>query len=131
MYKHNKFSPSWVDEYKNGDSTKVIAKRAGVSSATVWRHLKRLGVLKTISEKKVGANNPMWVGDKVGYHALHAWVHRNKPKPSSCEMCRKELPLEAANISQEYKRDIDDWRWLCRRCHMISDGRMNNLKQYA
>ncbi len=22
-----------------------------------------------------------------------------------------------------------DWQWLCRRCHMIADNRMNNLLQ--
>lgn len=38
--------------------------------------------------------------------------------------------LDIANVSQRYLRDISDWRWLCRRCHMISDGRVNNLLQF-
>lgn len=78
----------------------------------------------------MGILNPQWANN-VSYRALHQWVRRNKPMANSCENCGAKKPLEAANISGEYKRDISDFEWLCRPCHMQKDGRINNLKQYV
>jgi hypothetical protein len=30
----------------------------------------------------------------------------------------------------EYKREINDFKWLCRRCHMKDDGRIKNFMKY-
>lgn len=70
--------------------------------------------------------NPAWKGDNVGYSALHAWVARKKTKPKYCESCQTEPPYDLSNISGEYKRDLSDWEWLCRRCHMKKEGRVPN-----
>ena len=75
---------------------------------------------------KIGVNNSMWNED-VGYYALHNWVNRNLKKPDKCQCCGKKKPLDAANISNEYKRELTDWEFLCRSCHMKKDGRINNL----
>lgn len=75
--------------------------------------------------------NPRWTNnpsDKMD--ALHLWARRRKPKPKECEMCKIHPPVDLANISQEYKKDIDDFMWLCRACHIRQDGRIKNLKQY-
>lgn len=69
-------------------------------------------------------NNPNWKGTHVSYVALHAWVRRHKPKTDLCENCDKRKPLELANISGTYERDVNDYEWLCRRCHMEKDGRL-------
>ncbi len=82
---------------------------------------------KSISENHLNEKNPMWKGNKVQYNALHGWVRRRKPKPKLCEECKIRKPYDLANISEEYKRDINDYEWLCRRCHMDKDGRMDNL----
>ena len=66
----------------------------------------------------VNKYNPMWKGDKVGIYALHEWIRKYKPKPEFCEECKIKPPYDVANISQQYKRDINDFRWLCRSCHM-------------
>jgi len=79
---------------------------------------------------KIGEKNPLWKGENVQYGALHAWVSRNKPKPSLCEECNEAPPYDLANISQEYKRDIDDFEWICRVCHMTKDGRIEKLIKY-
>jgi len=79
---------------------------------------------------KLNNKNPMWRGDNVSYITLHHWVTRHKPKPLLCSKCKKIPPYDLANISGEYKRDINDFKWLCRSCHMREDGRMNNLKQF-
>lgn len=74
-----------------------------------------------------GENNGMWKGDDVGYCALHEWVKRYLKKPKFCQNCGERVAYDLANISQEYKRDLLDWEWLCRICHMKKDGRIYNL----
>lgn len=56
------------------------------------------------------------------------WVRKNKLIPDRCEDCHQVKPLDLANISQEYKRDLSDWEWLCRLCHMKKDGRLEKLR---
>lgn len=74
-----------------------------------------------------GKDNGMWKGDEVSYNGLHAWIRKHKFCPDKCECCSLTKKLDLANISQEYKRDIRDWEWLCRRCHMTKDGRLKAL----
>ena len=90
-----------------------------------------------ISKSRTGLRYPMfsnrdekhhgWKGDYVGYNSLHRWAKRRIQKPEFCAMCNKTHPVDLANISGEYRRDITDWWWLCRLCHMVSDGRLENL----
>lgn len=84
---------------------------------------------RKIAKGRMAEKNWMWRGDNVGYHSLHLWVRSRKPKPALCEECQTRPPIDLTNISQEYRRDLDDWRWLCRSCHMNLDGRIKNLKQ--
>ena len=79
--------------------------------------------------RQLGENNSNWKGDKVGYGGLHSWVKQRLIKPEICTKCKTGKALDLANISGHYKRDLSDWEWLCRRCHMIGDGRMKNLKR--
>ncbi len=80
------------------------------------------------AQRRWGAKNSKWKGNKVGRNALHEWIRRHKPKPALCQDCRRFKLLEIANISGKYKRDINDFKWICRKCHMFSDGRFVNLK---
>ena len=75
-----------------------------------------------------GEKNGHWKGDKVGMVALHRWIERHKLKPEFCEECGIKKPYDLANISGRYKRDINDFEWLCRSCHIKKDGRIKNLK---
>lgn len=102
---------------------KLVSKRfKGISKSK--DHKKKISLAK-ISEK-----NPMWKGNKAGLSAIHIWCKYHKPKPKLCECCKINKPKDLANISQKYKRDINDFEWLCRKCHMVKDGRINNLKQF-
>jgi hypothetical protein len=80
---------------------------------------------------KLGNKNNMWKGNSVGYNALHSWIKRHKPKPNLCEDCKKESPYDLANISGRYLRNVKDYKWVCRRCHMIEDGRGKEIYMYA
>jgi hypothetical protein len=79
---------------------------------------------------KLGDKNPMWKGENVSYGGLHDYIKRHLSKPKLCQHCKSKSPYDCANISGEYKRDLSDWEWLCRSCHMKLDGRINNLKQF-
>ena len=67
----------------------------------------------------------------MNYNYLHEWVRKRKPKPELCEDCKKEPPRDLANISGEYKTDINDFKWICRRCHITEDNRIEQLRKNA
>jgi len=87
--------------------------------------------MKVPNADRKGALNPNWKGDRVKYQALHEWVRRNKPQPEFCESCNKNKSYEVANISQKYKRNINDYEWLCRSCHMKKDRRISKLHKIS
>ena len=90
----------------------------GKPKSEEWKQMMR--------EKLSGSNHPSWKGENCALRTLHQWIAKNKPKPSFCEKCGKVPPIDVANISGKYKRDIEDFEWLCRRCHMKSDDRIKN-----
>ena len=74
----------------------------------------------------------MWRGDEVQYSALHQWVRTHFPKTKYCKICKERPPLDLSNISPKpnrktYTRDFSNWQWLCRRCHMLEDGRIERM----
>lgn len=77
--------------------------------------------IKKLIERSSGKNHWNWKGDSVKYNPLHAWIRKHKPKVKFCEECGKEKKLDIANISGKYKRDINDFQWLCRSCHNKKD----------
>ena len=81
---------------------------------------KRIGGLRGMSVR---------VEDRVeGYKLIHTQLRRMHPHKGVCGECKVETSkLDLANISQQYLNDITDWEYLCRRCHMLKDGRMANL----
>ena len=83
------------------------------------------------AKSKLSEKNPMWRGKNVGYTSLHEWVRRRFKKPEFCQDCKQNPPKDLANISQEYKREVSDWEWLCRYCHMIKDGRLKELRKFG
>ena len=87
-------------------------------------------LLSEVTPKRIGADNPMWRGNAVGYDGLHDWVKLHKPASEFCEVCgRTNCRIEAANISGVYKRDIKDFVWLCCSCHTNFDN-IKKMKLY-
>ncbi len=87
---------------------------------------------QTMSISRKGINladkNGMWKGDNVSNSSLHEWLRKRKPKPTVCQNCQERKPYDLANISGEYRRNVDDYEWLCRKCHMLKDGRASRLR---
>jgi hypothetical protein len=75
-----------------------------------------------------GTKSHSWLGDKVSINGLHKWVRKYLPKPEFCEECGMKPPFDLANKGV-YDRDFNNWEWLCRRCHMKKDGRLETLKK--
>lgn len=82
-----------------------------------------------------GANHGNWLGDEVGYVSLHKWVKLRKPEPKCCPDCGIESKLDLANLSGEYKRQLSDWGYKCRKCHKKYDlkrlGKSAGYKKYC
>lgn len=74
-------------------------------------------------------NSSVWVGDKVSYPALHTWIRNKLGTPRYCSNCdgKKAKAFDWANISREYKRDVNDFIRLCRSCHKKFDMGSLNL----
>ncbi len=64
----------------------------------------------------------LWKGNEVGYNALHCWVKKHLGKAIECIWCHKTTGrIDWANISHEYKRELNDWMMLCHKCHINYD----------
>ena len=70
----------------------------------------------------MGDNHPNWKGDMVSIPSLHQWMNANFKKPEVCQICNKKKPLDLSN-NGIYDRNIENWEWLCRECHLKKDGR--------
>ncbi len=78
--------------------------------------------LKCYIESAKGKNHWNWRGDDVSYGALHGWVKRKLGFPKKCEICGVENKiLDWANKDHTYKRDINNWVRLCKKCHLKYD----------
>lgn len=64
-----------------------------------------------------GPENPNWKGEKAGKYALHVWVRNHKQEPQFCEKCGKKPPVDLHNIPKTYKRNLEDWIYVCFDCH--------------
>lgn len=84
--------------------------------------INKIGVNKGYFQKKHKTWN--WLGDKVKYRGLHKWVRDHINKSKICEDCGSIKNVDLANITGIYQRDFSNWKYLCRKCHMKSDGRL-------
>ena len=90
------------------------------------------------TEKSIAAIKKSLMGNKyamkerVTYRSLHAWLRANKPNPGHCECCGSTGKLEIASINRHnYSRNLDDYMYLCVKCHRNLDGSKFNLPQYG
>jgi hypothetical protein len=80
-------------------------------------------------EKIKGENHFRWKGSNANYRALHSWIKMNKPVTERCEKCNEIKKLCLSNISGEYKRDINDFEWLCYLCHNKKDKKNKSMNK--
>lgn len=73
--------------------------------------------------------NGNWVGNTIrSMPNLHIWVRGRLKEPSVCPKCNEQKKkLDLANKNGLYTRDLNNWNYLCRSCHMKEDGRLEAL----
>jgi predicted RNA-binding Zn-ribbon protein involved in translation (DUF1610 family) len=114
---------------------KLIARKYCSTSCQMKGNKTRKGKPPTNAFKPgetSGENNVNWKGDQASYGSIHDWVSYHRGKPKKCEHCGIADPskrYEWANVSKEYKREIDDWIRLCKKCHYKYDG-LEGFKEY-
>lgn len=107
--------------------TRVLseATRSAMSAARVGR--------PTNIPKKYEGDHHGWKGDSVSYSGIHKYIKSKLGSPMICSECEftSENPYKIhwANISGEYKRDLDDWARLCASCHKKHD--LRRIKEKA
>ena len=105
-----------------------ICPGCSVGFTVWWRNRNKKYCTKKCAMR--GKNNHRWKGDsEISYGALHKRVENQLGRPNKCSSCGKIGNVDLANISNQYKEDISDWEWLCRKCHMSKDGRLSNTQK--
>lgn len=113
---------------------KSAATRAKVSASKLGHTVSpetRAKISASLSGRRSSrrdANHPDWKGEAARYDTIHAWLRKRKQKTGICNDCGRRVGTNGrgvgtdwANISGEYRRDPDDYRELCRRCHIAFD----------
>lgn len=81
------------------------------------------------TERVARDKNVNWRGDRVKYSGIHMWVRNNFGLPDTCEHCGNSglsgKYINWANVSGDYKRDREDWKRLCKKCHVKFDDTIN------
>lgn len=64
--------------------------------------------------------------ESITYGNLHKWINKVKPRKGKCELCGNEGRTEYSNNDHLYKRNTEDYKELCKPCH-IKWEKDNNL----
>lgn len=81
-------------------------------------------ILAKQSEAQRGEKSHKWKGSNAGYRAIHMWIQKHLGNPSQCQACNKIGDghfMHWANVSDQYKREKEDWLRLCAKCHKAFD----------
>ncbi len=107
--------------YKSGN--KPWNKGLNKNNKKVAAMSKKAGQTRKNKQTHLGSNNPNWKGQLVGYKRLHAWINMWKGKAEKCTKCGSTKNVDWANISGKYKRELSDYKELCRSCHILYDNK--------
>lgn len=115
-------STAWLCKCDCGNKISRLSHCLTTGGATSCGCLKIKRMKESHSEK-----SSQWKKEKPSLRSLHRWVRGRLGVPKKCSSCNKVGPVDLANISQQYQRNLIDWEYLCRSCHMKKDGRLEAL----
>ena len=118
LTKYKEFQKSFKSKMKGR------SMNAGKEHPMYGKH-KSEDIKEKISLANNGMNNGCWKGEKASYNSIHEWVRNHKPKSLVCEICHKNKKTELMNIDHKGKRNINDYIWACRKCHVNYDYKTN------
>ena len=119
--------------YSNNNLTvQEIAEHFNVSRWTIQRRAREYGLLMRARSFSPKEGNYRWKGDETKYKGIHKWLRENYKPPEKCQFCQKlSTNLELASKTGIHRRDIDNYYWLCHKCHMNFDNATEiNKKKY-
>ena len=119
--------------YKHTNKTKKKLKLA------IKKRIVRDGYIVSPESRKkaglkiLGCKNPSWKGGlnaRIDKPGIHLWVIQEKGKAKNyiCEFCKKNKALDWSNINHKYKKNLEDYKALCRSCHQKWDYQFNDRK---
>ena len=75
------------------------------------------------TEFKKGSAHRHWKGEQASISQKHSWVRKHKKKKLFCECCNqnKKLELSFDHSLENYTRNSNDYKWLCKKCHIKKD----------
>ena len=78
---------------------------------------------------KKGNQHVGWKGGVETYTNLHKFINdeKGKAKNYKCVMCNNQA-MDWSNIDHRYSRNLEDYRPMCRSCHMKWDYQFNNWR---
>jgi len=113
--------------YENGFSTPQIAQMLNSTKGIIYYRLKKIGVqIRNYHQINIKEKNGNWkgnntTGDIARYRAVR-WYKLEK-----CGNCNEEA-IDRHHIDGNlYNNERSNIKMLCRRCHMIIDGRFEKL----
>lgn len=65
----------------------------------------------------------------MNYAKLHTWIASRKKKTGICSRCNRRRFTSWANLSGEYRIDLDDFAEMCSMCHSQYDFSLNARKR--
>lgn len=120
---------------KHSEATKLKQRLSNLGKKRSLETRQRVSAAKRgTTYANRGEKHHLWKGKAVGLHALHDWVRYHKGKATHCVECGSTNSppgnnkwFEWANISGEYRRDLDDFKSLCRPCHAKFDNIITHI----
>lgn len=83
--------------------------------------------IEKMRKAKLRKKNPNWnniKNEKIADASYHRFIMKRKEKPLQCENCNDYndvLELSFNHNLKNYTRNIEDYKWLCKSCHMKRD----------
>jgi hypothetical protein len=125
--KNKQYQKEYYEKYSTAENRRKAVERAQKYYENNREHVLEMAKARHSAKPKKGRvsgeSHHNWKGDKVGYFGLHGWVERQLGTPQKCEVCGSTTArrFEWANLSHEYKRDVNDWKRMCTSCHRKFD----------
>lgn len=60
---------------------------------------------------------------------VHNWIKATAGHPEKCKLCGSTKNLEWSNKTHTYKKELSDWQFLCRKCHMSYDKKVLGVRK--
>lgn len=126
-YYHTKDSKRILSEKRKG--VRVFPQTEFTKGHIPWNIGKKmpLDIRKKMSANKRDEKNTGWKGDGARYRTKHDWVRTRKGRARDhwCGICKEKQAMDWSNKDHKYKRNLDDWMAVCRKCHFWWDKKYN------